>query len=349
MVMKKAIVFIFLVVFTFPYYILAKVTGPCVNCHTMHASQSPWPSGWSSKDKLPGPWLLAIMGSDPCVGCHTNSTDGKTIKEIGGVLRIPVVYNSSVEPSKPLAGGNFYWMVHNNDDTLGHNVWDICSPDSHHNTAPGITGIAPGCLISGCHVSLATDPDDPNNPLGKNGCQGCHVYPSHHEDNGHYRFLTGHQAPNYYVEGIEDPDWEQNPTQTNHNIYKGTTAGYLTGAGLSYHSISAFCAGCHGLFHDEMGGNGSSWLRHPSDVILPITGEYGDYDPINNYSNDAPVAYLDPSNPDRTSAVVMCLSCHRAHGSPYPDMLRWNYNEQIAGGGGVTGTGCFRCHTQKDD
>ncbi|HIC92409.1 MAG TPA: hypothetical protein EYP21_10200 [Syntrophaceae bacterium] len=45
---------------------------------------------------------------------------------------------------------------------------------------------------------------------------------------------------------------------------------------------------------------------------------------------------------------VMCLSCHRAHGSPYADMLRWNYSHMIAGDTTKSG-GCFTCHTQKND
>lgn len=44
---------------------------------------------------------------------------------------------------------------------------------------------------------------------------------------------------------------------------------------------------------------------------------------------------------------VMCLSCHRAHGSPYPDMLRFDYNMEA--GGGTSTDGCFKCHTNKDD
>ena len=92
-------------------------------------------------------------------------------------------------------------------------------------------------------------------------------------------------------------------------------------------------------------GSSSPWIRHPTDIALPSTGEYGGYDPVNNYSVEAPVAWLDPANPTRAGAVVMCLSCHRAHGSPYPDMLRWDYNAMVAGGGGSGG--CFTCHTQK--
>jgi len=46
--------------------------------------------------------------------------------------------------------------------------------------------------------------------------------------------------------------------------------------------------------------------------------------------------------------LVMCLSCHKPHGSPYSDMLRWDYSEMIAGDDSKSG-GCFTCHTQKND
>ncbi len=50
-----------------------------------------------------------------------------------------------------------------------------------------------------------------------------------------------------------------------------------------------------------------------------------------------------------SSPIVTCLSCHRAHGSPYADLLRWDYDTMIAGNAGdATGKGCFVCHTTKD-
>ena len=151
-----------------------------------------------------------------------------------------------------------------------------------------------------------------------------------------------------YVDGIESPDWEQNPSLTNHNVYKGTAnpddydwGGALPGLS-EVHTISAFCSGCHENFHGDMGSS-SPWIRHPNDILLPTTGDYAAYDPTVNYSNEVPVAYTDPTTPTRATAVVMCLSCHRAHGSPYPDMLRFDYD------GMLTGEGCFVCHTTKDD
>ncbi len=45
--------------------------------------------------------------------------------------------------------------------------------------------------------------------------------------------------------------------------------------------------------------------------------------------------------------LVMCLSCHVAHGSDNAGMLRFDYADMVAGGGTNT-TGCFACHTTKD-
>ena len=69
------------------------------------------------------------------------------------------------------------------------------------------------------------------------------------------------------------------------------------------------------------------------------------------YSVEAPVArptvYSTPS-PTVTPGidVVMCLSCHSAHATPYADILRWDYSDMVAGGSGSGG--CFTCHTQKN-
>jgi len=46
--------------------------------------------------------------------------------------------------------------------------------------------------------------------------------------------------------------------------------------------------------------------------------------------------------------LVMCLSCHMAHASPYDGMLRFDYTQQTAGNATTgLGTGCLACHTTK--
>ena len=115
--------------------------------------------------------------------------------------------------------------------------------------------------------------------------------------------------------------------------------------------MTGYCVGCHGEFHTQLDGN-SNWIRHPSDAVLPNTGEYTAY---TDYDPNVPVARPDLAAITSTGSVannadmVMCLSCHRAHGSPYDDMLRWDYSGMVAGGGGTaSGTGCFKCHSEKD-
>jgi predicted CXXCH cytochrome family protein len=368
---KPGLITIFIIFFVAPAY--AKVTGVCSNCHTMHNSQNGSDVlrtgsgvGWDGSGHLTGGSLQSAPAGNllvtSCVGCHS-STTAETKLTIGSST-IPIVYNT-VAPTTPLSGGNFYWVA--SDDTKGHNVYGIAGQDSHLNDAPGRN---PGACsdVGVCHSTLAAPPSANN--YNRGGCQGCHVFTYHHEDNGVYRFLKGHgpsppisltQARKNitiytdYVTGVEDSDWEYTKSTSDHNFYKGTANVYSsTGSGLTNQkTVTAFCAGCHRIFHGpyygggstEGMGNGSPWLRHPTDITLPTTGEYNNYDPTNNYSTEAPVAWVNPSSPTRAQAIVMCLSCHRPHGSDQPDLLRWDYDTMIVEGGGSGG--CFVCHTTK--
>lgn len=99
------------------------------------------------------------------------------------------------------------------------------------------------------------------------------------------------------------------------------------------------------------GGGHSPFIRHPTDLSLPVTGEYASY-PV--YNVNAPVVRLlvpavSSSAITPGSDAVMSLSCHVAHASDFHDMLRWDYSTMVAGNGGAaSNTGCFTCHTTKD-
>lgn len=344
-----------------------KVTGPCVNCHTMHNSQD----GASVVDVDIG--IQPALTTTNCVGCHTDAT--VTIRELNG-SRVPIVYTVgilSLEPDQPnsmLAGGNFHWMVSEQDDTKGHNVYGLAEKDHFLNKAPGgVISAGGNSSCVDCHMSLATP---------KSGCKGCHL-PAHHADDsalvvdadhGAYRFLGdvmanvpggSYQGGRIGIKGIEDPDWEKAVTSSQHNVYSGTTLVYPQTYGApNLDTIGQMCAGCHGNFHDTMnsgqngGGNDVSgvWIRHPSDVLIPASGEYAAYTEYNPLAPVAKVALEAVSSVVVPGTdVVTCISCHRPHGSPYPDMLRWNYDSCVAGAGDteVVECGCFVCHTAKDD
>ena len=287
-----------------------------------------------------------------CVDCHSSSVSSTTYELSGGgqTVTVPVVnYTGSGEPTTYLAGGNFYWVV-TLGDSYGHNVRGISDKDGDLVVAPG--GEGHSCAGWSCHGSLTYPDTEHGGRLRINGCEGCHNTVRHHGDDppgevvgadgGWYRFLCGDHGSTGGggVAGIEDPNWEQNPTSTQHNSYYGVWD-------KEYHwevpqAMSDYCSGCHQAFHSpgwwaDNGGNGEPWHRHPSDWTLPETGEYAAYtvyDPL------VPVARPDLSSFDADSVtpgtdMAMCLTCHRAHGSPYPKMLRWD-----------TG-GCFNCHTKK--
>jgi len=329
-----------------PYIVLAKVSGVCSNCHTMHYSQSPWPSEWGGS----GPNESLLINS--CVGCHTGENDGTNTT--------PYVYSTSspTYETDTLAGGNFYWVA-NGCDECGHNVIAIpgVSQDSNFTQTPGYVG---GTTCSGCHGSG-------NMVLTK--CIFCHDPKHHADDSGpvvgddeevKYRFLSfTAKHPSsfqegtykfYGVAGIEDDNWEYTVSSSDHNEYCGAvSSGDYSGA--SY-SISRYCAACHWGFY---GDNTGHWKRHPSDYALPDSGEYANY---TTYSPLAPIARLEGTLTGMAAASstvtpgedqVSCLSCHRPHGSPYPDLLRWNYESSCQAGTEDSECGCFICHTKKDE
>ncbi len=327
----------------------AKVTGMCSNCHTMHNSQGG--SHMMINTTIDGENSGIEGGGYPsltrgsCVGCHTgeNTSTSPT----------PYVYNtgSVTYGTDTLAGGNFKWVV--TDDAKGHNVSGIPGM-----TDDGTLSVAPGDLMSsgcttGCHATLF-EPVDGIDVLAT-GCEGCHLAPKHHapqqaagtaalEANGYFRFLAGHEGGSLLgVQGIEDSGWELAPTATAHNEYLGSSD-----PNVIANTMTGYCIGCHGNFHVQQDGN-DKWIRHPSDAVIPATGEYAAYtayDPNVPVARPSLTAVSDSVTPG--TDMVMCLSCHRAHGSPNDDMLRWNYTGMVAGGTGANGTGCFTCHSEKD-
>lgn len=365
---------IFISFLCFPALLLAMVSGDCSNCHTMHNSKD---GSAVVADGLPAYQSLTV---DSCVGCHSHSSN-LTIIDLGG-SQVPIVFSGS-EPTYPpngntsstLAGGNFFWVAQG-DDSKGHNVFGISGQDAVLFSAPGSST---SCAQT-CHTSLALSGEAfPMYPYS--GCRGCHL-PAHHADDssvvvdasgGSYRFLGdlmsrtfGFPDSGRGVKGIEADDWEQNPSEFNHNTYAGTANSYsqVFGTFLDSSSIGQFCSGCHGNFHhrmtsDQIATNQQSaisgaWMRHPSDVVLPadIDEEYNAY---TVYNPLAPVAkpvlsegLLNSPEVVPGTDVVTCISCHRPHGSPYPDMLRWNYDNcesEVVN----SNCGCFVCHTKKDE
>ena len=338
---------IFMSALWWPAPVGAAVSGVCADCHVMHASQVR-----SSYSDAPRDYLL----NDSCLGCHTGTnTDGTS--------HPPYVYTTG---ATTLAGGNFHEA--DTDQRRGHNPEELAGGfDTTLTSPPGWkTGFNAHDQVGG------SSPDWSSNHLSCTGTYGCHgrhtadgIYQSHHNNPTtqamtsattvatSYRFLYG-------IKGYEDDDYEVETT-TDHNIYYGaersggeSTADRTTATADTTATMSYFCAECHGIFHSGSGSEGISdtgdtfftdpWIRHPVDVSMPTSGEYASY----SYTTDAPVASSDVSDgtinvASSADRIVMCLSCHRAHASPYYAALRWDYR----GSGGSWTNGCANCHTDK--
>ena len=364
--------------------VMAKVAGLCAECHTMHHSQTPW--GWTDAvfTAWPGAEGDAPMGAllvDDCVGCHTAPSGTQN----DGTGNIPYVdqtdlptYGATGTTGNTLAGGTFY-HVRTGTDADGHNVDGIVAqdvvlalePPGYDSTLGGSIDLPAGAW--GSQLTCA----------GAFGCHGDHsetdqfgaVRGGHHGDDTppldgttvtkSYRFLLG-------IKGLEcntaSHKWEYQPTAAIHNQYKGLDRATDVYVGAE-DTINYLCAECHGFFHSAtnntgdlaIGGTaagafGSPWVRHPTDFDMSnaSTGEYAAYNGGGNpYSPIAPLASEVVTVPlaaitfGGTDAIVSCISCHRAHGTDFADLLRWDYATMDAGQAVTPNDGCFICHTTK--
>lgn len=342
----------------------AKVTGVCSNCHTMHNSQggaAVVKDAYDTAQDTPVEFLLNRGGGSKttCWGCHAQTT------ALNILTLIPQIRHTN---ATDLAGGNFGYIA--TVDNQGHNVIDYTD-----NPETTLTGAPPGDENSNTVTGLTLT------CAGANGCHGdrtvtgvgASMKGAHHTNDNILKFgasftLTGQGASTGLsyrflkgVKGAEETNW-LNSSSTVHNEYIGTTTGgvsedsTISSPGAAG-AISGLCAECHGNFHggsvDIGGPTGTPWLRHPTDITLPSSGEYTSY---TAYSVTAPVARttiadgtttpsstVTPSG--NTNDIVMCLSCHRAHASANFKMTIWDYKSATLA---TALTGCNVCHTSKN-
>ena len=381
----KALILLISLFVIYPVQTHAAIGGSCSNCHTMHNSQNGAPEATFGIAPWQKTTVNEYLTKGDCMGCHGMGTTNNI--EIIGTSEVPQVFhNDGVDLAGGNFAYITGFKGGGASDAKGHNVKDLANIDNLLDWAPGVyPEFHDGTLVTedlscagtiGCHGNRGK-PGVAGMGAGVTVMAGAH----HQNETGQlntateiynsYRFLRGVKGYENDGQVTASTKW-QNSDSLNHNEYFGaaTPADVGCSGATSFHSalgvvtvnntISGFCATCHGSFHvlDDtkasvpdagIGGSTSSpFTRHPTDILLPGTGEYTGY---TIYSVEAPVARS--SVPAAMSAavgatdVVMCLSCHMAHASNYPDMLRWDYSTMIAGGGSNT-TGCFTCHTEKD-
>jgi len=350
------------------------VSGECSGCHTMHNSQAGATMKLDSTPTSGGSGECTDCHADTrnillrmdCLGCHAQNPNGSA-NVISGIPQI--AHNAGTD----LAAGNFRNVFV--DDSYGHNVHGFGSAIA----TDGTLGNTPPGYDSAFDPSTAGyDPAYSSGQImcaGRNGCHGDRdqlgqydaLRGAHHEDDTALQygagFTEGSQGSTvgtsyrflYKIRGAEDSDWEATTGTSDHNEYRGATfdSGRASQTWADIATMSQFCAECHGNFHSGAGLTTSGpWIRHPSDAVLPNAAPYSSY---TSYSVLAPVARQTIADATTQASgsvtpgtdVVFCLSCHRAHASPYSDLLRWDYNTCKNATPDVS-CGCFTCHSDKD-
>jgi len=329
-------------------------SGTCLGCHAQVGAAT------NIVDSIP---QVYHTGSDLAAGnfAYIAGTKGSGASDSKGHNVIDLFGQNSDEALDMAPGNSSGWFA--------SPAWHFEVQTDTHLTCAGYVG---------CHGNRVRVGSAPNYERGVQFLKGAH----HGNVDGKcdtadtvansYRFLLG-------IKGLENPtDKWQNASSASHNEYFGAISPYdqseaawascnqchfpagSVGTGVKPISstISGFCASCHGDFHKIGGTEGgiggditSPFVRHPTDIVIKNAGEYAAY---TTYSNLAPVGRTTvPDNPSAVvtpgSDVVTCLSCHAAHATDYPDMLRWDYNNVCSAGTANSSCGCFVCHTTKDD
>lgn len=317
--------------------------GDCEGCHSLHSSPgapAPAPEDDSGAASATSPLLAGKDPGSTCLRCHS---------ETGAVHNVFDETGSAYTP-----GGDFAWLKKTfrwTDDgqshlspgeSHGHSVVAVefgLVPDGRLSAAPWGTYQASAMSCISCH--------DPHGRISGNAAGGAPIggsgsygdTPPNGTIAGNYRLLGGvgyagggsgsgtpfvQPAP---VAVANRADWRE--TDTNHPAY---------GSGMS-----EWCANCHPNMESDGTGKGKS---HPAgnNVKLgsSIVSAYNAYVKTGDLSGSRATAYLalvpfergtddrsllDPSStegPD-SKANVMCLTCHRAHASAFPNAGRWDF------------------------
>lgn len=314
--------------------------GTCERCHVMHDAAG----GQIALDGT-RPLLLAESSTDLCLTCH-----GAT-----GVFGL-----DPNNPPRELGGGNFVFLLEDNlndaangasapiaGEAAGHNIISLSRgthADSRWGSSPG--GTFPSRML---------------------GCTSCHDP----HGNRAFRMLRGvgpvqggtatfiYPAP--AAVGLATTDATVRETRTSHTAYQG--------------GMSLWCANCHGLYHQETGGD----FRHPVEGPFDNSARRryeryeGDAAPLAGIAaesyiaevpfEDALAATTATAGPTASSRLN-CLACHRAHASSAPAAGRWDFRVFRLDQDGIVsgsyplpnpyptteqGQLCKKCHTQNHE
>ena len=322
----------------------------CVGCHEMHGA-----AGASL--------LKGVDPSSTCMlNCHANAeTVGSSYHVVNYPTPGAGVAPAEMTPGGDFAWlqKTYIFTVRgslNTDlgQTHGHNIiaggFTGYTVDTDNPTAPGGTFNSNNLACNSCHDQHGKTRLLPGLTFANTGAPiiGSGSYQSSPEpSNGYavgvYRLLRSSFSTDNPA-GVSFPAPPLAITNSSYNrseFYNQTRTAYSTG-------MSEYCSACHPDMHSTAG-----ILRHPTaqTVSGTLMGQYNTYVKSGDLTGSSATAYLSlvpfeeglalssanlatlkshaVTNGSQLGGMtatsqVMCLSCHRAHASGFPEMTRWN-------------------------
>jgi hypothetical protein len=340
----------------------------CTGCHSMHSSPS------IVKNGTYGYLLIKSDQSSTCLSCHEHAGDtGPSSYHVSTAQADMPTGKPPLQRTpggdfgwlkKTYTGVIRSAPFTEDGATHGHNIVAADSgyvPDSTNTTAPGGTFVSTSLGCQSCH-----DPHGKYRRLGDGtiATTGAPIIGSgsyHNNSNpvtgvsavGVYRLLAGKGYTKPEMGGITytvDP-----PAAVVNSTYNRTEA--TTQTRVAYgKGMSEWCATCHTDMHTNSGK-----LVHPvsQDLGGIIAGNYNHYVKSGDLTGSQTNSYLslvpyEENSTDYTAlktlaatsgtatlagpaanAQVMCLSCHRAHASGWPEATRWNNEGELITNNGL--------------
>ncbi|MBU0673829.1 MAG: hypothetical protein KJ950_04230 [Proteobacteria bacterium] len=252
------------------------------------------------------PNATLLRAGSTCEGCHATGGGNNTTTGVKAFATFSAPQVDDNSATGMLSGG--YFVKNNTVDAKQHNPFS----DLTGMNVDGNLGVTPpgGAALAG----------------GTFGCANCHdASGGHHGGAGTvYRLLSG-------VTGTADGCYGVGFNRSA-NAYDSA-------------SLDTKCGSCHGLFHGASNqGAVNAWTRHPTDVSLTTmdvaTQPYG-Y--VANYNANADTDLLPLGTAGAATDMIMCVTCHVAHGSANDKLLSFDYTAVQAGDATNSG-GCESCH-----
>lgn len=252
--------------------------------------------------------ITALIGSG-CASCHSDGTSVNNTTD--GKSDAPT---GAPQVTGTTGGINAAGYFQAGNDSLQHNPSNFAGEtEDTISDVPGDALTRSVAAFGGAGVRM--------------DCEDCHTTAGHHTATN-YRMLARNGAT---AGGVSD--------------YNPNAAFPGKRSDLTYNAagMNNVCAACHGNFHGTAVGNqtdGTDWIRHPTDISLTAYEAATSLATSTFTATDAVVV----GTTGATTDMIMCLSCHVAHGGPYADLLSFSYALNYAGTG-TRASGCETCHS----